>query len=288
MTAKAPDYHLEDAIRDYLAGATIMATAPRYRMSTKRLADEIKRRGLFRGHSGRTKTLMIDIPGAEVVARYIGGESVKDLARVFGVSRGTIDKRLAREGVPIRTMAESIRLGFSRMTPEDRKRFSEPSHLAMRGKPKSFEHKCKIAATRQARQIGASSAELLLQIWLRDRGIEAVPQLAIGPYNADIGTDSVVVELFGGNWHGYGRHKRRTTQRYRHILDSGRSVVVVWVNARRGGLSEGAADYIAAHIKRSDCDPSIRGQYWVIRGTGEEVTAGGTDLDKIALVPTLA
>ncbi|HEY7036407.1 MAG TPA: hypothetical protein VH482_34075 [Thermomicrobiales bacterium] len=278
---------LDAAIADYVSGTTLADVARRHRVHSGRLSAELKRLGIFRGHKGRTAPDRLALPTAEIAARYVAGESEKDLAAAFATTRGTIVRRLADAGVERRTMAEAIGLGFSRMDPEERMRFTAASHAASRGKPKSFETKCLMALTRQRRQLHASPAELLLHRWLLDLGVETTPQLAVGPYNADLAAFPVAVEIYGGHWHGYGRHAARAPERLRHFLDRGWSVVVVHVDGRKWPLSMGAAEYLAAYLKQSRGEPTLRREYRVIRGTGQEMPTRRDELDDLPFVPAL-
>ena len=66
------------------------------------------------------------------------------------------------------------------------------------------------------------------------RGITFVPQRAVAQYNIDLAIgDSIAVEVFGGGWHGYGRHAARFEERTRYLLSHGWHQVVIWINPRR-------------------------------------------------------
>jgi len=245
-----------------------------------RSQDEIRK-------ASETRMARLPLPIEEIVTRYRAGESEKSLGAAFGVSRQVIKRRLEIAGVERRSMSEAIRLGFARLDPAERKRIASFANTATRGRPKSFETKCLSALTRQEREVGVSPTELLMQVWLLERYANAIPQCAIGPYNADVAIPPVAVEIFGGGWHGYGRHKRRSAERYRYILNQGWSVIVIWVDARLYPLSETAADYVVARLNEISRNPSLIGQYWVIRGDGKEVAAGRDDLDQLTIKPPL-
>lgn len=93
----------------------------------------------------------------------------------------------------------------------------------------------------------------------------------------DLALGTMAVEVFGGNWHGYGRHQRRTAERYSYILASGRSVVVVWVHRQRYPLGEGTADYLAG-VRLSP------GEFRVIWGDGREAPTPAVP-GQLALTP---
>lgn len=231
------------------------------------------------------KERRIVMPDDEIIRRYQAGESENALAESFDVSRTLIRHRILEAGITPRSGSESMVIRLAGMTPEERKKFVTPAQDAARGRVHSLDEKLRRAQTREQRQSHTSPAELLLQRWLSDRGIESTPQKAIGPYNADIAVYPVAVEIFGGGWHASGRHASRAAERYRYILDQGWAVIVIWVDNRNHPLRVEAADYVASLIEQSRSDPSIRGKYWVIRGDGKECTAAQTDLDQIAVIP---
>lgn len=227
----------------------------------------------------------------DLIQRYLAGESANALAKRYGVSRGAVEHFLDRAGIPRRGPAEANRLLAAQRTPEERKRYAEAANAACRGKPQSFEHRCKIALAKERSQAHVSPDELLLQEWLRQRGIEATLQKAIGPYNADLAAYPVAVEIFGGNWHAYGRHATRFPERARYFLNQSWNLVIVWVMDRRRWqgaipLTPAAADYIASFVDQTRRDPSIRGQYRVIWGDGKEAAIDGLELHELALVPS--
>lgn len=167
--------------------------------------------------------------------------------------------------------------------PAARKRIIKALVDRVKGHTWSMEVLDKRSITREIRKTHRSPAETKLSNWLHDLGVDTTPQKAIGPYNCDLATDSVAVEIFGGKWHGYGDHLSRYPKRCNYILDKGWNLVIVWDHARYP-LSIQAAHYIAAFIKESRGNPSMRGEYRVIRGNGEESSRGKFQFDNQALV----
>jgi len=226
-----------------------------------------------------------DVPATEIVARYVAGESENVLACAFRVSRQVIRRRLIEAGVTIRDSTAANRLMMAKRSPEEHRRNTEAAHRVPK-KPRTFEQKCKYAVTRQERQTHVSPAELLLREWLRARGIESIPQQAIGPYNTDLGASPVAVEIQGGGWHAYGDHAAIAPKRTRYILDQGWLLIFVWVDRRKWALTPACADYLVALIEQARRDPSMRGEYRVVRGDGKEFARDRDNLDNITLVPS--
>lgn len=296
MADETPASRLDDAIRAYQSGETAMDAARIHHVGVKRLREALVGRDLWRDRATTRATAsqkawatrgQLLLPVDELLDRYTRGESELALARHYAVSRPTIRKRLIEGGATLRDMSAAQRLKMARMTPEQRQAQSAAAHAAVRGSTVGWERKCKSARTRQERQTHVSPAELALQCWLQQRGIVSVPQLAIGPYNADLATGPVIVEIFGGGWHATGDHRHRTAERYRYIFDQGFSAVIVWVNARHHPLRVAAADYIASYLEIARRNPPARGEYRVIWGDGQDVTPACLDLDNIARVPPL-
>lgn len=224
----------------------------------------------------------------DFVRRYLSGESLKALAARYGVSRTPIAARLIEQGITIRGYAAANKLRCTAMSPEQHRRNAEAAHAAVRGVRQTWEHQCKIALARQERLSHVSPAELLLAEWLKNRGIEITPQLAVGAYNVDLGTFPVAVEIFGGGWHAFGRHRKRAPERYRYLLDQGWSLIIVWVyDGRRGAaLTPAVADYITTFCERTSTDPTFRREYRVIWGDGKEVPPSSLDLNHLSDIPS--
>lgn len=215
----------------------------------------------------------------DIIERYHSGESVNAIAIRYGVSRRAIDLRLDRLGIVRRGNADANRLEQSRRTPEQRAAYTAAAHDAVRGVPQTWEHLCRMAIGRQHKPGNVSAAEVIFRDWLIAAGLQPIQQQAIGPYNCDLGIAPVAVEIFGGNWHASGDHAARLPERSRYILNAGWSLLIIWVDGRNFPLTIHAAKHAITMYKASRIDPSTVGQYRVIRGTGEFVTAGRGQID---------
>lgn len=242
----------------------------------------------LRRHGVPTRGSRIELPIAEIVALYEGGESENSIAKRFGVERAVIAKRLNEQGVMRRNMTEANRLMMSSRTSEENRRNAQAAHQAMRGRKAPMEERCKSALGRQRTRNHAAPDELRLAAMLLERGVRTIPQQAIGPYNCDLGAYPVAVEIFGGGWHWYGNHILRTPERFRYILDAGWHILVVKLEAHRHPLTEATADYIAAFLKEMCADPTRRREYRVVRGAGQLLASGGADDQEISIVQTLS
>ena len=215
------------------------------------------------------------LPDEEICQRYILGETEYSLAQAFGVSRQCIKLRLKKSGIQRRTPSEARRLTVQSSTPEQRSAQAKAAHDAVRGMTRSFEQKCKNAQTRQEKQLGVSPAEQLLQRWLVDRGIDSTAQYALGPYNIDLAFDHIAVEVYGGGWHGNGRHLARAAERRYYIASQGWSLIIIWLDTRKWPLSPACADYIVAFSQQHHT-PTTK----VIHGKGKEFPVGSAYYNK--------
>lgn len=228
------------------------------------------------------------IDADDLVRRYLSGESENALSRRYGVSRTVITRILRETETPRRGQTEANRILQASRTPEQRRAYTTAAHIARRGNKDPIERREQRAATRERRQLGVSPAEMLLCKWLQERGITMTPQKAIGPYNVDLGTDTIAVEIFGGGWHAYGRHRTRAPERYRYLLDRGINIVIIWVGdgRRMPQLLPATADYIATFYQLASNNPAVRGEYRVIWGDGKMMPASRVNLDNLSDIPS--
>lgn len=271
-----------------------MASARLHGTDPSRLRAVLVERGLMRSKSddyaARAKKMSRDVlalPVEEIVTRFQAGESTNALAKSYGVARHAIDRRLRAAGIEPRGQVDANRLSFSTRSPDEIRRNIAAAQDAVRGVKRSPEEMIRRAQVRERspRWIADHTSALEMQFgrWLDERGVSYVPQKAVGPYNIDFACGAVAVEINGGAWHGYGEHRERAPERYRHILTAGWNLVIVWAGARRIPLTSASADAVVEFIR--DADPLLRGQHRVIWGDGVEVPSDGFDLEALADLP---
>jgi very-short-patch-repair endonuclease len=260
------------------------------------LIERLAERGTFRDQRTANNLAMERGQGTRLAARnfpedfictaYAEGASENELAKMHDCTRFVIGRILERHGIPRRSNADANRLMMTERTPEENARNSRAAHDAVRGTVMSWEQRCERAKKRHGTP-PALATELLYAAWLRLRGHEVVHQHAMGPYNCDltIPAAAVAVEVFGGNWHGTGKHAGMFAERAQYILDQGWLLVVVWVDQVKKRLAESSADYISSLAEQAGRDPSLRGQYRVVWGDGQVVATEGCQLDEFATVP---
>lgn len=278
MARKLTPAQVDDLVRRYLAGDSLQQVGEAFGVGDECVRDWLIKRGIPRRprNEAGPRRDRIRIDDAAMVERYLAGESEKALAAAFGIERNGIRRRLLRAGVQPRNRSDAMYTRMSRMTPEERAELASASHDAVRGKAKTPEFLAAKALGIErvgAAHGNASAAELMLADMLRSAGRDVVHQKAIGPYNVDVASGTVAVEILGGTWHRSKKHR----ERLRYILDAGWDVIYIWVDGRRYPLAGGAAEYVIAHLEFRDGNPAAPRCYRVIRGGGQFVAEGSAD-----------
>ena len=288
MARKWHPANREDFIKDYLSEKPLRDLARAYSVHEDVFARYGRALGLGRrGRPSRNLKRRVTTDDAAIVAAYVGGMSENAVAKAFGIQRNSVRLRLQEAGVHIRNSSEAETIKWKQMLPEQRKTRLSRVHDAARGVPVTFAQKVKTALTVQRKGLRTDPLEITLAAMLAERGVETIPQQAIGPYNCDLGAFPVAVEVFGGNWHFTGKHLARKPERFRYILNAGWHILCVWI-ARGFPLSAESADYVAAFVEQSRRDPTAIREYRMIRGAAQIVLSGRADDDHLAFVPSLA
>lgn len=216
----------------------------------------------------------VKLPIEQIGRLYLNGVSEKRIAELFNTNRQVIRRRLLHLGIRPRNRSESMYIRMSQTSKEERQRLTNSAHDAVRGSSKSLGSKIKHAKTIEKISLYGSPAEALLREWLYQRGISLIiPQRACGIYNIDLAIfESIAVELHGGHWHTCKSHILREPKRVMYLLDQGWHVLTIWYNGISRPLTEGAADYIVAFFKELSCNKSMRRQYRVIWGNGNDAS----------------
>jgi very-short-patch-repair endonuclease len=278
-----PASDIENAVRDYVEGAALKEAASSVRMSATRLRGVLVERNLLRGHHDLyavRKRARTGLDTGVICAAYDAGANMVQIAKVYGVTNRTIHKRLIEGGVTLRTLSETRRMtARARRKPKPRR-----TRAGSDATGSELDRFTKAAVSRQNGWSRVSEAENELRRLLVARGATVTPQKAVGPYNLDLAVGhSVAVEVHGGRWKSNDR--TRIAKRSKYLLDAGWLLVVVWRLDAGDAFGGDLAEYLVALAQRADWDPSLRGSYRVVRGSGETLAAGSNDLDNIALVP---
>lgn len=217
----------------------------------------------------------------DFLQRYIEGESENALAKELNISRCAFRTQLLNAGIKPRTQSESEAIKWKRMTASQREKQVAAAHNAARGREVPFDELCMRAKKREGNlAYNVSHNELILGNWLKEIGIPVIHNFAVGPYNCDIGTGSIIVEVWGGHWHP----KPIDTERTKYILDSGYSVLIIDVDKRNFPITRAVTEYVVSLNNIARTDPASIRQYWMIRGSGELIFRRFNS-DNISLIP---
>lgn len=214
------------------------------------------------------------------VALYAAGKSALEVKSLTGVDRGVLKTELLRRGIEPRGRSSAGKLRASKMTVEERLSQAAAAHVAATGRKHTFEERAKRARTVERQPPAMSVHEQTFADHLNELGVPFRREAAVGIYNLDFAIGSVGVEILGGEWHAYKgeRHPRRI----KYILGQNWSLVYVW--ATQGfPLTLTAAKYCVAYAQQVSREPSLIGEYRVIRGDAQLVASGRDQLDEFSL-----
>lgn len=283
MPAKWNPPNLDDLIRRYVAGEPSTQLARQFGVDAGTVLDALRTAGVRIRAKGGHRRWMPPNPDS-IIAAYVGGTSLNALSGQYGIVPAAVANFLCRNGITLRDNRTANQLMAAHRTPDENRRLTAAAHAASKGHAPSFDALCKAAQTRQERQINIYPDERQMAEWLLERDIITTFQRAIGPYNADLTTGAVAVEIHAVS--ESARYAARAPIRSRYILDAGWNLIIVWTNARRYGLTIGAANEVAAFVQETRRNPTLRGQYRVIWGDGRVAAPSGTDLTDFAFVPS--
>jgi hypothetical protein len=314
---------LDDPIRDYLAGASLKELVGKYRVSFYRLTAELGRRGIKRRSVSEATSLAVGRRNVDaLVAEYLAGVSIRELARKHRTCRKGLVEEFLKRGVKMRGASERMRLvmdspktrqaiseatGAAMRTEESRRSMSESTksvwagmdaearkaqtaaaHDAVRGKPKSMDLLMRSAATRYQRMLGVSPREIVLHEAIRGLGYRISPQLAVGPYNLDLALEecgvSVEVERETGRLLRGKNRPGDMLERTEYLCRNGWSVLFV-IHYGHGFVIPDIVQKILAFLELAGRDKPFHGQYGVVRRDGKPTASGRSYFDGLARVP---
>ena len=291
MTRKKPNTNIDDAVKDYIAGDSCKVAARKWNTAEKTLSDYLKANGLFRNKTEIAKIKGVKIsansgnklamPESDIIALYKSGISEQAISKQFNVSRQVIKRILIANNIKRRGCSKAANNRWGGMTATERKAAISNAIEFNRGKKLSYNHLCKVAKGVEMNQSNMSASEKFLFDLLLERGIETIPQKAVGKYNIDLAIFPLGIEIFGGFWHA---SKPNHIERTRYLLDNGWNMLFIWTHATRSPLCQAVAEYVVTYLDELRSNPSPIRQYRVIRGDGKFLTRGSSNDDSITLV----
>ena len=214
------------------------------------------------------------------VALYITGKSAYEIQPLTGVGRSALKAELLRRGIEPRGRSAAGLVRAAHMSVDERRAQAAAANRAATGRVATWAERAKRAATVERKPPAMSVHESHFADMLSERGVPWRREVAVGIYNLDFALGSVGVEILGGEWHAHKgeRHPRRI----KHILSEGWALTYVWATPNYP-LTDDAAEYCVAFAQEVSRDPSLIGEYRVIRGDAHLIASGRGELDQFAL-----
>lgn len=270
MIVEIPEDVLAEAFRLYASGESVLAVAGKLGISNSTLSRRLRAAGIEVRSKGEIMkaraerenvAFLAEFP--EAIKRYEEGEPARWVAKEYGIGYKRFIRLLAQAGIQQRTVRENLAMRYAGMTETQRREVASAAHAAKRGRPANLMSMERRAQTMQRTMQLASRFDLLLGLWLAQRGLTLTPQLAVGRYNVDLALDSqrVAVEVNGS---GHSTLGEKWDARCEFLFSEGWRIIEVRVKGLISELRPECAESIAALASRTDW-----GRYTVIAGNGE-------------------
>jgi very-short-patch-repair endonuclease len=223
----------------------------------------------------------------DLIRRYQGGESLKQLSVEAGVSRGYLTKNgvwcpsglmgaFVSAGVQLRGRSEAERTKWSRMGKAQRSAQVGAAHRARRGSADPEHRRAARARTNHIRLNRAAPVEHPVAAALRLAGVEVAQQFPFGRYNLDMAVERLLVAVeIEDCWSG-GNYPGELFERTKRLLDGNWCVVFVL-----GKLIDPAhvTQQILTMLDALSRNESLRGKYWVVGSNPKAHPRGTAKLD---------
>jgi very-short-patch-repair endonuclease/transposase len=278
MPGKRVFFDINDAVKLYEAGKSTEEISEILGGSRKTVARRLKAAGfkLRSGPQGACLYYISKVDLSEALRRYAEGENMKSLCEEFRIGRRRMESALRHAGIPVRTLRQSVGLRYTRMSKSERQSLVARAHIAKKGKPADMGSQERRAKTLEVTLQLASRADLILGVWLGQRGLRFTPQKALRPYNLDIAIDelSIAVEV-NGDWHYFPDPSAAESKRRDYLFDRGWRLIEVCITSTSARpwkyLRPACADKIIELLERVRRSESIGRKHWVIGGDGESL-----------------
>ena len=292
MTYEPLIFDVDYAISLYEAGESLDEVGRKMGVSGNTVGRRMDAAGLKRRSHGVSTALRYAHGTPDLdpfFERYKAGEGRIALAREAGVGGDRFLRLMREAGIPIRDLRGAVAMRYTRMSKSEREGVTQAANTAKRGKRANPESLARRALTMEATLQLASRADLILAVWLAQRGVEFTPQKAVGPYNVDIAVHEprVAVEVDGFHHapelRRLSRSRSTPAERREYLFDRGwRLIEVRPPMSTRENLSPLCADHIVALLEEARADEPSWGEYCVVGGDGELCPGDGTNGDDIA------
>jgi very-short-patch-repair endonuclease len=217
----------------------------------------------------------------DLVNRYVSGETMKKVSKDSGVNSKQIERAVVAAGHVPRTLLQAVGLRYTNMNLSEKRSLTAKANIAKRGKRASKASQERRARTMEVTLQLASRTDLMLSVWLAQRGVKFTPQKAIGSYNIDVAIDELLVAVeVNGDWHYFPDVVARERERREYLFDAGWRIIDVALTSTCGRpwkyLRPACADKIVALLDELRTSKATWGKHCVIGGDGEFLTGEGS------------
>lgn len=215
---------------------------------------------------------------SEAIRMYVSGSTLEDARKSIGVPRRFLEKAIVKAGHTLRTQAQQLGLRYTRMSVSERRSITAQANIALRGKKASPKRMERRARTNENTLQLASRADLILALWLVQRGVQIIPQKAVGPYNIDIAVEHLFVAIeVNGHWrHFSSSNAAAIIQRKKYLRDRGWVLIEVRLTSTHDRpwkyLRPLCADKIITLLDRISRGETLTSEETVLGGDGELFT----------------
>lgn len=244
----------------------------------------------------------------DAIQRYLKGEGrILEIAKSIGVGAPRFKREMEARGFRVRTKSEGQALRHVRdvdtpwkarftaasararegwvYSDANRERFSQLGRektIANQGRKPTDRQLSLRSEAHQRGLLKLSPLAVDLQAMLEARGLATTLEQASGRYNIDIAVSPVAVEVHRYSFNPLGATRLHERKRTNYLCNRGWLVCYVWIRPRQYLLTDDAADYVVSLAEEAKRDPSLIGEYRVIRGTGELFATGRGDGNELA------
>ena len=213
----------------------------------------------------------------DIINLYKKGTSENKISTMCGRSRRYVRRILSDAGVPIRGVKDANALYVLSLSAKEKAYKASFAQSAVRGKKRSHKELLERARTRENNPVfNVSRYEIDIAEEMLKRKIKFIPQKQFDIYNVDFYIENkVVLEVFGGGWHGSSdRHIDNFKRKSHHLFDLDIPIVVCW-SAQVFDVTK-VVDRIE-EILNSNLDV----KHYVMRGNGNKSIMGHKTLEYI-------
>ncbi len=280
MSFKMLDIDLTDAFRRYQAGEPAAELAVEMEISGKTFRRRLRLAGLTpRSQSVAQiarRAWEHPVPDLTIpIANYAAGMTMKEVCKGLpGFSRERIERAFLAAGAAVRRVSDAKKFSYSLMTAERRRALTMAANVAKRGKPTSIESAERRAKTVERTMQLAGRTDLIMAVWLAQRGIAFTMQKAVGRYNIDIAIHEppIAIEIDGERHHFTEAAVAHSLQRSEFLLSCGWRLIEIRLKAVRYLLRESTADYVVSLIEAARNNEPLWSEHCVIWGNGDAIS----------------